>query len=336
MFLRIIFITLFLCSPAFAWTKSTIGSGGDYSTVSAWLAVVSGATSGDYEAELISDISDAYAITGVTAGTNLWIHSAAGHHYKITASAANMMYVNQSTNALSVLVEDIEFDANGTGADSAWYLRRLTGPFIANRCEIHNGTNYGVDIENTALANTPDLKFENVLIYDFDAEGIYVGAPSIAQEIVLRNTGVYGCLKGIFVSNTANITITFDNSWFLNNGSNDIHIQDDLPTVSLTNCVLSNAAVNGTVPDTASNNAYTKTDYASYFVDPGVDFHLLADDNTLWGIDGNAGTTPTLDLDGVTRTSGDIGPYDFVSAVGPILIPNLSGNLNQNLSGNLQ
>lgn len=302
---------LLLCVPAFAWTKSTVGSGGDYATLTLWEDAVDGLSAGDYEAELISDISDAVTISGVTTGTNLWIHSASGHRHKVTATAAQMLYVNQSTNALSVLVEDIEFDANGTGADSAWYIRRLTGPFTARRCILHNGTSYGIDIENAALANTPDVTLENCLIYDFSAEGIYCSPASISQTITLTNCGLYDCLHGIKIANDTDLTVVIQNTWSMNHSTADVTMQGDNCTFSLFDCVLSDSAVNGGTPDTANGNAFSKTDYASYFTSPGSDFHLLSDDNTLWGVDGNSGTTPTLDLDRETRSGDDIGPYDY-------------------------
>lgn len=327
--------SLLLTVPASAWTKSTIGSGGDYATLTLWENAVDGLSAGDYEAELISDISDAVTISGVTAGTNLWIHSAAGHRYKVTATAAQMFYVNQTTDALSVLVEDVEFDANATGADSAWYIRRLTGPFTARRCIIHNGTSYGVDIENAALANTPTVTFENCLVYDFSAEGIFCNFAPIAQTVNITNCGVYDCLRGMFLCNDADLTINARNSWFLNNSTADITMQGDSVLFAITNCVLSKSAVGGGTPDTSSGNAFSKTDYASYFVSPGSDFHLLADDNTLWGVNGDSGTTPATDLDGVTRTGDDIGPYDFAGGSSYIFQPNMNGNLTT-LNGNMQ
>jgi hypothetical protein len=317
---------------------ATIGnaaSGADYAAddgaLQSWEDVTDN-SSGDYTGELITDIQDTCDFSTTNATTTYIIKSdTTGTKRKITAAAgspASSYPLRFGTGASSgsalgnVTLEDLILDG-ATLCNNCFYIRRSisTAAFTVKRCQFINSK---VDLYYPYNDDIADTTFENCIFNDSGRYGAFITTHAYATHNQFKN-----CLfannvnSDIRCQDDADQTVTFMNCLFMNHGGTAgqaIIIWTGGANVHVHECVFSDDTLTDTTFDTEDNCVENKSSYTSYFNNwASDDFTLKDDDNSLWGIDGDSANTPAEDYDNVTRTSDDIGPYEYVAPPAPTL-----------------
>lgn len=296
---------------------NTIGSGGDFADLTTYESALQGTHGATETARLISDITDnvvfgGWGIVTLTVEGNLL-----GFTKRVIASAAvgtAILRVNDAS--ITSIFQDLEIDGTLQTGSNGVQITACAAPSIGRRLKIYN------IFSNGYLQDCPGTNaIENVIVFKCGASGIRCSDGTTNQ----KNNGSYeNADRGFSWSAGAAIVVNLFNCWGMKNAGNgfiNTNAGAGEATVRLEECVSSDTtATDAEAQRTVVGGAINKTDYTDYFTDPdnatipSRDFRLLGDDNSLWGIDGNAAQTPADDFSSLVRVGKDIGPHDFFAA----------------------
>lgn len=295
-----------------AFITKTIGPElADFFTVTDHKNDWDGLGNGQYHGKLIGDISDTTIMNSVS-GTNIDLKytgdAASANRRTITADgAARILELNDSgVTTGSLILEDLDLDGDGVATRG-----------IANL----NGWNTALTIRRLRLSSVPSVGLdgdaatwilENVLV-DRCGTGFSI---SDAGTYTVKNCGAYkNTGRGFDIGTQASRTYNFFNCAALDNDI-DFRLINGASLRNNTKGVSSDDTATKSTWDDSDASVINKTTFTDpVFVDfANNDFHKNESDFDSWGISGNSGDTPTLDLDGVTRVNHTIGPLEFIPA----------------------
>jgi uncharacterized protein YsxB (DUF464 family) len=303
----------------------TIGSGGDYTTLDAFIDAYNAGTIGtgnDLVGELISDITQgtvssfqSVAATSVTIRSNVLYTKR-----KITKSAVNTTFrVSTGAAGLTLSIADIEVDGNGTAAGGGAigaFIHDEAGAAVINvdRCVFHNvasvaaGT-FGSAIVCSNASTTQIVNVRNSIVYN-------VSSSSTSGE-----TAAFINYGGSRIWNLQHVLVDSITHTGAQNAS-ACHTRSGTATWNLTNVAVTR--ISGGGPSTSSfiGSTFNLTTTATEDADgdiTGIDeLNYVDADNGDFRLSGAsvleaAGTILTgeaaITFDGVTRTIWDISPY---------------------------
>jgi len=187
------------------------------------------------------------------------------------------------------------------------------------------------------------IAIKNVIMIGWD-KGVFIAAGFSANNTLLENVLFLSCNRGLhYIQNVAGTLITGKNCGAAKCTTSGFEVGTSVNTnFKLFNCwgmnkdaggkdFENNASSAGTreindgisSDDSATNGSWTSTTGSvinknatgAYFIDfTNNDVHLTDTANALWGVTPDSANTPAVDLDNVTRTGDDSGPFENVSA----------------------
>lgn len=312
-----------------AWIKSTIGnaaSSADYAAdtgaLQLWETAIDGLSAGDYESEIITNIVDDLSCTSFLNGSlkNLWIHGdIIGYSKREITTATDGLDILFFSDADigDITIEDLILDGtNQKSTEHGIYgqASAASGTLTLNRVWCKNNGQYSILVGNSYLAT--NYNCNSCLFTDSASHGHYVAVSTAgpftttSKNCAFINTGS----RGTEVANNANCTRRYYNCIALGSPTNDFS-KDSLTDTTLDSCVSENNSALWAGHTSVTNCVTGQTDINSYFVDPSnMDYNILHNDFTNWGIRANKGMTPSFDFGSVARTNGTIGPYEYIWA----------------------
>jgi len=287
-------------------------SGGDFFTLSDWHADWETLGNGQYHAKLIGNISDT-VIMRSDAGTNIDIKitgdAAKADRRTITADgAARILELNDAGVTTGTAVyEDLDIDGNAVATRGTANLNGgWPTAFTMRRVRLSNVPTIGIDGEAATWI------LENVLV-DRCTTGFSI---SDAGTYTIKNCGAYkNTGRGFDIGSATPRVYNFFNCAAIgNNPTEDFRLINGTATRNNTKCVSSDATATISHWDDSDASVINEsTTTAPVFVDfAGNNFMKGESDFDSWGITGDSGNTPTLDLNGVTRVNDTIGPLEFI------------------------
>lgn len=316
-----------------AWNKSTVGSGvADYPDLQAWEDAIDGAGAGDYEAEIVSDITGTMLFLGVTAAQNIWIHGdTTGVNKWVLDTAASGAHVIRcsDTDITSILIEDLVIDgANQAASNGGVYITAGCATLTMNRVEIRNTSSNGIWI----LAGTVTTgNFNNVLLHNCGGSGFNSAVVDAATVNTFKNcAAMKNTSRGFFITNNANVTHNYYNCIAMGNSADDFEDAYTLPTSNVISCVSEDTTATSANHDATTNSIASASTTGPFTDYTNNDFHLTDTASNLWSITVDGGNTVTPDLDFVTRSANDTGPYEYPAAGGlpiPIAMHHYTKNI---------
>lgn len=306
-------------------TTKTIGSGGDYSDVNAWVAYLQGLGT------LTDDHVGAVLATGITTSTTQTISGITDGGYTITLTAASgASFVDA---------------ANGAPGNALFYNESV-GAFIHK----NSGSTNVLDVNQNSVVNITRLQLKKSSVYGYVSEISNVGTPTISNCIFYvthTQTDVLYFRKGTLTnclihrdsasSSKSGISLssgggTVYNVLSINTGASNTGkgFSRDYGTWTVSNCVSVGFGTNfnGSC-STSHNNAtdagsFSGTGWgtggiisitpANEFVNSTTDFRLASTSSKLRSA-GYATGAPATDIFGQSRFSFiDIGPFEYQGA----------------------
>ena len=307
-----------------AWIKATVGdgtSGADFAidvgALQAWWDTdVEDEVAGDYEAEIISDITDDVNFSGATVGAkNLWIHgNSTGETKWAISTPSNTVLGFVDALIGEITIEDLHIECSGQTVGDAIFISSGGTALTMRRMIVSDSFSEGVRTASNSQVVT--ILQENVIIRDCLGVGFVFGYSAGASTAVLRNCIAVRNVTGFAITNSTNVTISFYNCIAFDNTTIDFQSTGLSPTVTVDSCVSSDSSATNASYDTVINTVINKTDTATYFTAcAGGEFTLAQSGFDNWGINGSATETPATDFSSVTRSTDDVGPYEFIPAI---------------------
>jgi len=313
---------------------STVGSvGADFLDFSAWETDKDGGTPGSEEVKMITDFSDSVNMQFWTSGS--WTIRMHGD----TQGPNRRLLTNDLVGGPAIKIDDTDFknltfedfDIDGVDKSEDGININIKGTGIDNfrRMAIFNCDD---GFSMTTASDDFDGRFENMLIHNCAGTGFFCNENASSGKVATHNFKNCGAFKngvrGFFIRDTSLSEGFWFNCVAIDNTTEDWNTTlGNVVSAEVHECVSGDTSIldaDYDVQDNIATGKSTTTD--PVFVDFANDNFLKNEsDLASWGISGDSANTPTLDLNGVTRTSNTIGPYDFAQSMLPLFIKNKQG-----------
>lgn len=340
---------------------NTVGSTGDYATLSAWEAAVQGTSDATEIAQLQSEdhANDAAAdISGWTNTPDVTIGAVDAQDGDLSTGArfnrsSGGFIVVCSESDVPVVVEDVAMTITGgfyvgilTGTDGATYSNALR--FGLSRCIVKSNDNFGcsaatLNARSTTISagNRIGLDIDNCVFIDFTSSSYalelgYSGGGRQNMDVVVRGTTFYESHIRVGSNHGDSTTAVLARGclWKTPGSSDALVDETGSGTYSFTSsrCILDESSATHTADwTTSTNNSYSVTFNDSgapasgevSFTDALNDDYSIVDNANNLAIDFvTSGSMPADDILGATRDSNpDAGAFEIVSAGNTIAVP---------------
>lgn len=317
-------------------SNSSIGSGGDHTSLSAWYSAKSGET-GTHTGRVLSGVLTGNLTTNNPTATAWILKPDSGAEHDGTSrdvSGSGAQIVGTGTgnalwifNTANFTIQDLDIKGGGTTSAVIKYESGSTGG-VVQRNIIHNsGGSSGASIE--ARNATTNLKSHSNICYDCSRGIEYRGSGNAAGEIVgntVLNCGAYGILGGTVAKVAANISVGHSTEDYFDTNSvsgTDYNIAADASanTEYGSNSINSVQVLETGDTPTANYVAFVKDDTSL----TTVDLHLVDLEHGTYSnvaIDGAVPVTGwTTDIDGDARDAStpEIGADEMAAAAAATL-----------------
>lgn len=297
---------------------ATVGTGGDYTSLTSWANAIKGLATDTYEAVLISDLNSGQNLNYTMSPEKTLVVRSDGTRRTITANSVTSALVVDMDGCVEFVLEDVNLNSNAQGANTRALdfknvkanLGAGEGKLTVRRCKMYGGAGAASTFRNDIYSGVQAL-FEDCIFEGGTQGAIVYGTENASHynDYTFKHCAfVKNANNGLYMVAHARNTVVAANCYAFPTGG--IYVSGTLGTFRVYNSATNTTSTTGW--DTNSGNALGQTDYeTNYFADwDAGDYTLVSDDATLWGIDSNATYHTTTDFNGATKSNNDIGPIE--------------------------